>query len=195
MKKTLITLGAIITIFALVFALSPHGKANANPSILSFSYLNGYANQASTSVQYMTPSTASSTLIFSTLGADQVDLNILATASSSATYVDFQVLFSNGNNCDVASATPATASIPNGGVAYTNLCDWFIEDTNYLSGNFIEESTTTIHVWNPATTTTNWVGKNITETSIAAKYMQVRYWLTGANGSIWSQAAVKTQKP
>jgi len=190
MKKYSI-IGTVTTLLLIVSFLVTQNKVSANPSTLTVSYLGG--SVATTTMQYLTTAgAATSTIIIPISKADQADINMLFVSSSTASTLNFTIDFSDDSGCDTASTSLVTGQTyyP---VSYTSSCNWFRETTNSVAGNLILEASTTIHQWNPATTATS--SKNVSESSLAANYMRVQFYVTGANGGVWAQIASKSQRP
>lgn len=150
-------------------------KANANPSTLQTSYLGGGPAISSSTATYLATATASSTLVVLTDGQDQFDLNLQTMASSTSAIVNFQVDYSDDYGCVV---TPTS-------------CNWYREDKNTVSGSIITHSNNTFHTWTPASVAST--TKNITFTSIGARFMRVGFAAQTANSTIWAQVASKGQ--
>jgi len=190
MKKYSI-IGTVTTLLLIVSFLMSQNSASANPSTITTSYLGGTV--ATGTMQYLTTAqAATSTIIIPISKADQADMNLLFVSSSTASTLNFTVDFSDDYACDTASTSVATGQTyyP---ITYTSACNWFRETTNSVSGNYILEASTTIHQWNPAVTATS--SKNVSESNLAANYMRVQFFVTGANGGVWAQVAAKSQRP
>ena len=92
---------------------------------------------ATSTPTYLSTGTASTTFAFDTSSADQIDLNLLAMGSSSASNLLWSVDFSNQNNCSASNAN----------------VDWFNEDgyTNTSNTLVTHGAGTRIHSLNLAT--------------------------------------------
>lgn len=110
-------------------------------------------------------------LTIDTQNADQVDLMLMAEASSTAATTIHKYQFSN------------------------NRIDWYDENVNSISlltgtAPRIELSTTTpTYAWNAGTVSTS--TKRLQVTGISSKYMRVQMQVAGAGASVYMQAGVK----
>lgn len=182
-------------------------KAGANPSGFYQSYINtapGVAgNIATTSVVYMTPGTATSTIYWdsslsgaSAQGSESAALTVQLTGSSTATVLQMNQEFAQGASGVNCVATPGN-------------CDWYQLSPTGLNGY----ATTTIPMtfdqvaqltWK--TSTSSPAGLGVAGTNVdtrivmiqtPTKYTRVVFTLKigGANASVWADIVAKKQNP
>lgn len=187
MKKALIIFSAltsIIGVSAFISMINGIETVSAARSTLTFSYLD--KNVATTSLTVMGINTATSSIVVPTSMADQVDLNIQETASTTSTVLNWIVQYSDDSNCDTASSSGATFS-------YINGCNWFTESisSSSESASLTQESASAIHQWTPGTIATS--TKHVSIQNVGANYVKVSFYSTVATSSIWAVASVKSQ--
>ena len=163
-KLKIIILIALIVVTA--FAIVSVSKSKAAGTFTNRSVLN--AAPASTTVVYMTPGTASSTITFSTEDSDLNQIFIQYIASTSASILHWTYEFSNDG------------------------IDWFGEDaisitrTDSTPANY-HSSTTINHIWNAGSSVSSTTRKMVTLPSIASTRARVTFTLPigTANGALY----------
>jgi len=121
---------------------------------------------ASTSPKYLSTASASTTaeIIMSVSNAKHIDLNILFTASTTASVLKWTNYFSydEGSNKN-----------------------WYPENGFTATSNILETegATPLVHSWTPGVTSASY--KNIGVNPVASKYMKTRFWTDVANGSLY----------
>ena len=139
----------------------------------------GTGSPATTSPQYLSTSSATSSLMIATGNADSIDFNILGVGSTSAATLLYRVSFSNSGTCPLGNA------------------DWFSEDGRTISSNTLvtHGAGPVTHLQSLATSSlpvaSNQFTKNIVITPVASNCMKVDYSITGANASLWTELALR----
>lgn len=184
------TAGSIVAVVLLGFA----AIAFANPSVFTST---AQTAAATSTVVYMTPGTATTTLVYDSRGLNgtlqakdgntyKTDGAVLFTqlnASSTATILVTKLEYSNGNNC---------ASAPTG-------CDWYENNINVYAAGAIAIATANSFTYTFASTTpggtgtTSDFGRKLMNIDTPARYVRVVLTLTGANGSVWAQILPRKQ--
>lgn len=132
---------------------------------------------------------ASSTITGVMERADSIDLNIRAIASSSAANLVFVREFSDNKYdwyaFDEATTTVANA-IPIGHDSTNILHSWNLSTTTQLpcGGGYSQPSATSTEVC-----------KHIELKGGYAKYFRIKFWVTGANASVWAYAVPRESVP
>jgi len=121
---------------------------------------------------YLTATSATSTSNTIMVGfeADQIDLNVQVTASTTASQVQWQYEFSHDGT------------------------NWFGEDTKSSSGSTVtHQAATTTHQWTPGTTIP--ANKNIGIGSVATRFFRLKVYRAPetANVAVWVQGIAKSQ--
>jgi hypothetical protein len=131
----------------------------------------GFEASTTAPVPMLTAASASSTMTCYTAQAEQIDLNIFLTASSSSSCLQWEYSFSDGNT--------ATTSLAD--------WDWYYEDGTNLSSNVLaqEGASPLLHTWCGSGL------KNITIKPTAEKYTKVEFKATGANSMVFSDFILK----
>lgn len=135
-------------------------------------------SSATTSPTYLTAGSATTSLAFASNDAESIDLNLIATASSSSATLQYTIEFSNSVNCPDGNA------------------DWFPEDgyTNTSNTLVTHGNGARLHSWNLATSTnavaSNFTRKNLSITPVASACTRINFSLSGANSSLWAEAVL-----
>jgi hypothetical protein len=191
MKKVYTLLGLIIIIFVTGIAI-----VKANPSYFS----PGAATAAATTtVVYMTPGTATTTLYYDTYNSGNTQKTNAATVltqfngSSTSAILGIAVEYAQGDGTFDCDATPAA-------------CDWY---QNATIGQLAGWSTTTAtqdiatvkkFSWQYVATPAGGAAGTAATTTRAVvvdtptRYMRVIYTMTGANGAIWAQVVPNKER-
>ena len=132
---------------------------------------------ATTTVTYFLPSSATTTITGFTGRADQIDLNLLAVASSTATVWLYTVQFS-----------------PNY-VSSTGNGDWYNEDCSTITSNTVitHGASACSHTWTPGTAVTQ--KKNFSIGTTQSKWFRINFSVNGAGGSLHAQAIPRDVVP
>lgn len=184
MKTTHVLLGIIaIGVIATALVLGFSSNSPVSQTGGNFATEVKYLGHTSTTLAYNATSTmmkgvpagaASSTLIWNCENAEQIDMDLAALASSTATKWQWTVGFTNDN---LSSA------------AHHAL--WFYESAHTVDSNIsiTHGANPVVHYWTPGQTATS--TKNVTITPVAAKYCRVDITATGANGMLWMAVVSK----
>lgn len=166
-------LGTLVLFAALVLfmaGISPQARANGFTITAKDNATGNNANHASTTPAYLTANAASTTISILTANANAQTVNLLAVASSTATVYRFNIQYSY------------------------NGIDWYYYETIATSsatiGTFPGPQ---LYTWNPNTTAATLISVNLPY--IPAKYEQILYSTTGANGSLYLQSVLQNQTP
>ncbi len=209
MKLKKIYVGIGISMLAIIGAFSFHsGKVNANPQGFYQSFLSG--NQATTSVVYMTPGTATSTLYWdaglggaSAQGSESAALTVFFNASSSVSTLQVNQEFAQGTSGINCATTPAQ-------------CDWYqgtqldynnLSTTTQISGGVgVDIAGIPQLSWKFASSTiggqalvaTSNTDSRLIEVHTPTRYSRFVFTLKiigNGNGSVWAGIVAKKQNP
>ncbi len=162
---------AIITLCVLTIGLGMYtnlrSKINESIPTVSGGFTstlcdNNNNSGATTTLQYLaTASTASTTLTCYTDGADQIDLDLFAVASSSSSGLVWNVSYSNNNK------------------------DFYYENGTTVTSNVVstEGPVPLTHVWSPATAATS--TKDVQIKTVNAKYTRIEMHAVGAGFGLY----------
>lgn len=141
------------------------GKASLTANFLSSPFSPG--SHSTSSVRYLTAGGATSTIIFDSHYADQIDYNIFFIASTTGTS---QLVWNN----QFSNATTSTI----------NLTEWFSEDCRTNTSNTVvtHGATECFHFMTGGNATTS---RNITVQGVASPHMRANFNVAGANGALW----------
>jgi hypothetical protein len=178
-KSTLVRMLAIATLFLAVafvlFGFSHSQNAHAGGQTIGCTDMtfiggattttNGCSQTGSTTPLALTTGMSTTTMTVPTANATTLSLNLDVVPVSASTVYLFTVAYSN------------------------NGVDWFQEDANSTSGSVITHAASaTIHTWTPGAATTT---RSINIQTHAAKFTQIGFKLTGANGKLYPQAILQ----
>ncbi len=129
---------------------------------------------ASTTVAFLTTANTATSSITAYAGtSDAFEMNLLGTASSSSSNLQYWIYYSD------------------------NKIDWYAEDgvlqTVGGAGRFDHASTTIAHNWTPGVTTRT--GKHVVIPVSIGKYVKVDFGVTGANMSLYGYVAPRAYVP
>jgi hypothetical protein len=170
--------GVGVAALAVIFLVSMFGfsvqKAKARPSQVDVTA----SATATTSPTYMTPGTATSTVVWDSREVDSNTVMIQFTASTSAARLDWYTQYSNNYN-------PSTG---NG--------DWYNEDARLSSISGIDHASTTVtHRWLPGSTTASTSLKAVQVSEVASRWKRIVFFIpvgvSSTNGALYTEIAQK----
>ena len=173
MKKYLL-LGGLVGVLILSLGMYlGFGTEKAKAGLMSEEVVYKSAT-ATTTLTYITTSTATTTIIAPIYESKGADFNFCATASSSAATLVTQRFFSS----DMGSSVPT----------------WHEEVSETVSGTNITETPSLMHSLSLATTTTNYRCYNVGIESTRAKSLRIDYRVIGANTGIWTSVVAQKEQ-
>lgn len=123
--------------------------------------------------------TATSTLVLHSFGADLIDLNVNFVASSTASCLNWVYEFSNNANFFNATSTG----------------DWFGETGKTNSSNILvtHGAGALNHLWCPGSQANATSSRNFSITPVAERFTRIKFSAVDANAGIWAQAIMRKQ--
>lgn len=172
MKNYLIAICSVIVIVGFIWFT---GQKQSSPALAGSTggmdmMISNTSSAATTTLQYLLTSTATSTLIANIAGADQASIQGCATASTSASILSYSLWFT----------MQTTAVAPT----------WFQESSPTVGGSAATVLPITRSI-TLATTTTNYMCFDDLVAPVGAKRMMVKYSVSGSNAGVYMQIVSK----